>query len=187
MDHADHVALIKDGIPGPGGVWADFGSGSGAFTLALADLLGPGAQIYSVDKNDAALNQQARAIRSRFPAVEMHYLTADYTHSLDLPTLDGALMANTLHFQQQKGPVLGLIRTYLRPGGRLIVVEYNLDRGNTWVPYPFSYQTWDTIARSNGFINTRLLARRPSRFMGEIYSALSTIDSHKRQFGEKAD
>ncbi|MFN2234278.1 MAG: class I SAM-dependent methyltransferase [Anaerolineales bacterium] len=177
MDHADHIALIRDGIAKTGGVWADFGSGSGAFTLALADLLGPGAQVYSVDKNVTVLNQQARAIRSRFPAVEMHYFNADYTGRLGLPPLDGALMANTLHFQHHLAPVLRLIRTYLKPAGRLIVVEYNLDRGNTWVPYPFSYDTWQTIARSNGFTNTRLLARRPSRFMGEIYSALSMLDS----------
>jgi SAM-dependent methyltransferase len=86
-------------------------------------------------------------------------------------------MANTLHFQHHLAPVLRLIRKYLKPGGRLIVVEYNLDIANTWVPYPFSYNTWKTIARSNGFTNTRLLARRPSRFMGEIYSALSMLDS----------
>jgi SAM-dependent methyltransferase len=182
MDHADHVALIRDGIPEPGGVWADFGSGSGAFTLALADLLGPGAQVYSVDKNSTALNQQARAMRSRFPDVEVHYFNADYTNRLGFPPLDGAIMANTLHFQRHVNPILGLIRTYLRPAGRLIVVEYNLDHGNTWVPYPFSYQTWQTIARSNGFKNTRLLARRPSRFMGEIYSALNTLDSSVSEF-----
>ena len=184
MDHADHIALIRDGITESGGVWADFGSGSGAFTLALADLLGPGARIYSVDKNSTALNQQARAIRSRFPAVEMHYFNADYTKRLGLPPLDGALMANTLHFHRHISPILGLIRKYLRPGGKLMVVEYNLDRGNTWVPYPFSFGTWQTIARKNGFISTRLLARRPSRFMGEIYSAQSTLDSSKGELGE---
>ena len=187
MDHADHVALIRDGIAEPGGKWADFGSGSGAFTLALADLLGPGAQVYSVDKNSTALNQQARVMRSRFPAVEVHYFNADYTNRLGLPPLDGALMANTLHFQRHISPILGLIRTYLRPAGRLIVVEYNQDHGNTWVPYPFSFKTWQTIARKNGFISTRLLARRPSRFMGEIYSALSTLDSSKGQFGKQAN
>jgi ubiquinone/menaquinone biosynthesis C-methylase UbiE len=182
MDHADHIALIRDGIAEPGGVWAEFGSGSGAFTLALADLLGPGARVYSVDKNSTALNQQARAMRSRFPAVEVHYFNADYTNRLGFSPLDGALMANTLHFQRDKDPVLGLIRSYLQPWGRLIVVEYNQDHGNTWVPYPFSFKTWQTIACKNGFISTRMLARRPSRFMGEIYSALSTLDPSKGKF-----
>ena len=44
MDHTDHTNLLLDGIAAPGGVWADFGAGTGAFTLALARLkesLGP--------------------------------------------------------------------------------------------------------------------------------------------------
>jgi len=43
MQHQDHVQLIHAGIPAQGGVRADLGSGSGAFTLALADQPGPGA------------------------------------------------------------------------------------------------------------------------------------------------
>ncbi len=30
MNHADHVALLGEGISQPGGTWADFGSGTGA-------------------------------------------------------------------------------------------------------------------------------------------------------------
>jgi len=83
-------------------------------------------------------------------------------------------MANSLHFVRKKGPVLQLLRSSLRRSGRLILVEYNVDRGNPWVPYPFSYATWETLARQNGFTNTQLLEKRPSRFLGEIYSAVGT-------------
>jgi precorrin-6B methylase 2 len=69
MQHQDHVQLIHAGIPAQGGVWADLGSGSGAFTLALADLPGPGARLYSVDKDRRALREQAAAMRARFPEV----------------------------------------------------------------------------------------------------------------------
>ena len=173
MDHADHVALLRDGVPGPGGVWADLGSGTGAFTLALAELIGPTGHIYSVDKNPGALREQRRAFRARFPKLTVHYLAADLTKPLALPPLDGVVMANALHFQREKDRVVQLIHGYLRPGGRLILVEYNTDHGNPWVPYPLSYGTWETLARRNGFANTRLLATRPSRFLGEIYSAVS--------------
>ena len=88
MDHNDHVSLIKDGITKPGGVWADFGSGSGAFTLALAERLGPDGQIYSVDKNAASLNEQAHTMRARYPNIRVQYLNSDYTHSLELPPLE---------------------------------------------------------------------------------------------------
>jgi SAM-dependent methyltransferase len=176
MDHADHVALLKDGVPRSGGVWADFGSGRGAFTLALAELIAPGGTIYSVDKNALALQGQKRAMQARFPGLSVHYLERDYTWPLDLPPLDGVVMANALHFQRRKTPVLQAIRGYLQPHGRLIVVEYNVDRGNTWVPHPLSFQTWQVVARQNGFNRPKLLASRPSRFLGEIYAALSFVD-----------
>jgi hypothetical protein len=82
-------------------------------------------------------------------------------------------MVNSLHFQREKAPVLRLVRGYLKPGGRLIVVEYNVDHGNPWVPYPFSYATWQDLAAQAGFAGTRRLATRPSRFLNEIYSAVS--------------
>jgi len=176
MEHADHVKLLRDGIPGQGGVWADFGSGSGAFTLALAELVGPNAEIYSIDRDHRALLRQEGTLHDRFPTYPfsyLHFLIADYTRPLELPVLDGTIMANTLHFQRDKDRVLQLIHSYLRPGGRLVVVEYNLDQGNPWVPHPFSYETWRKIAERNGFIDTRRLATRPSRFLGEIYSAMS--------------
>jgi len=173
MNHLDHVRLLQKGVVETGGVWADFGSGAGAFTLALADLLGPSGSIYSVDKDRGALKEQERAIRSNFPGTTVHYLNADSTRSLALPALDGVVMANSLHFLRQKDAMLQLVCSYLKPGGRLLVVEYNADRGNMWVPYPFSYGTWEELARKNGFSQTRLLATVPSRFFGEIYSAIS--------------
>ena len=173
MNHQDHVRLLEKGIAETGGVWADFGSGAGAFTLALADLIGPTGSIYSVDKDRGALKEQERAIRNNFPGTTVHYINADFMQKLALPALDGVVMANSLHFLRQKDAMLQLVRSYLKPGGRLLVVEYNADRGNMWVPYPFSYGTWEELARKNGFSHTRLLATVPSRFFGEIYSAIS--------------
>lgn len=173
MNHADHVALLRDGVQGPGGTWADFGSGTGAFTLALAELIGPAGQIYSVDRDSRAIRRQERAMRSRFPGVTVHYAVADYSQPLDLPPLDGIVAANALHFQREKGTLLRWMRGYLRSGGTFILVEYNTSRGTPWVPYPLTYDGWERLARRNGFANTRLLARRPSRSLGEIYSAAS--------------
>ena len=45
LKHQDLVELIRAGVPGPGGVWADLGSGDGAFTSALAELVGASAMI----------------------------------------------------------------------------------------------------------------------------------------------
>ena len=173
MNHKDHVNLLQNGIPEQGGNWADLGSGTGAFTLALADLIGAAGKIHSIDKDQRALKDQEKSMRTNFPSTAVEYINADFTRRLDLPKLDGIIMANSLHYVRHKDPILQLIRSYLRPGGRFILVEYNTDRGNMWVPYPLTYRTWETLAHQNGFTDTQLLATVPSRYFGEIYSALS--------------
>jgi SAM-dependent methyltransferase len=160
-------------------VWADLGSGTGAFTLALADLLGPGGEIYSVDRDASALRVQEQAMRARFPQTRVHTMAADFQRGadfqrrLDLPPLDGVVMANSLHYVRDKEPVLQTIWGLLKPGGRFILVEYNSDHGNPWVPYPITYPAWERLASRSGFRETALLAVQPSRFLSQIYSALS--------------
>ena len=177
MNHNDHVRLIQSGIPEPGGVWADFGSGQGAFTLALAECIGESGEIYSIDRNKNALTSQKQAMDVRFPDVKVHYILADFSRSLQLPFLDGVIMANSLHFFNRKDTLLKRIRSYLKPGGRLIIVEYNVDRGNYWVPHPFSYPIWEMLADQAGFTHTRQLTTQSSHFLGEMYSAVSWTGS----------
>lgn len=171
MNHADHVALIQEAVVE--GTWVDLGSGLGAFTLALADLLVEGSTIYSIDKDGYALQQQQELISKRFPHLTIHYQQADFTRPLNLPPLDGILIANALHFHAHKLPLLLRFHHDLKPSGRLVIVEYNVEKGNTWVPYPFSYPQWEKLAQQAGFVETRLLMKRPSRFLNEIYSAVS--------------
>jgi SAM-dependent methyltransferase len=173
MNHVDHVALLRGGIEQAGGVWADFGSGTGAFTLALADLIGPTGVIYSIEQDRSALAQQERSLRERFPELIVHTRVADFTRWIDLPALDGIVMANALHFHRRKEPIVQLLKSYLRPHGRFILVEYNVEQGNSAVPYPVSYRQWEDLAQRCGFTRTRLLKTRPSHFLKVIYSAVS--------------
>jgi ubiquinone/menaquinone biosynthesis C-methylase UbiE len=172
LKHTDLVALIKDGVGDQGGRWADLGAGEGAFTLALADLLGPEAHITAVDMDAGAL----RALDGRVDT-----LIADFTRPLDLRDLDGVVMANSLHFVREKQPVLEAVHRMLRPGGRLIIVEYGTDSGNPWVPYPFTYRRWETMAAQAGFRNTTLLSTIPSRWLGSMYSSVCVRPARARR------
>jgi SAM-dependent methyltransferase len=118
-------------------------------------------------------------MRRAFPNYQVHYLVTEINQPLDLPPLDGILMANSLHYFKFKEPLVQSTIRYLKPEGRFILVEYNVDQGNIWVPYPLSYQTWENLARRSGFTNTRLLAKLPSRFLKEFFSALSIAPAEK--------
>jgi ubiquinone/menaquinone biosynthesis C-methylase UbiE len=174
VNHADHVALLAGGVTqGEGGAWADLGAGTGAFTLALADLIGPHGVIHAIDRDRAALAELRSAFVSAVPQAELRVHPGDFTRRLELADLDGVVMANSLHFVEDKRAVLALVRGYLKHGGRLLLVEYDSDQGNPWVPHPMSFETWRAIATDAGFLDTRKLATVPSRFLRRIYSALS--------------
>jgi SAM-dependent methyltransferase len=203
MEHNDHVDLLKPANLSPGGTWADFGAGGGAFTLALRELTGSTADIFAIDKDSARLNGLERDYRNRFgDSDNLHIIRGDFTRPLDLPVLDGALMANSLHYfrnpkldeielgirekdfniirvkpgdsnphHPDKLTILRSVRSFLKPDGLLLIVEYNVDSGNPWVPYPLTFETWRALALRAGFNEPRLLAKRPSSFLREFYSA----------------
>lgn len=174
MNHTDHVDLLKPADLPPSGTWADFGAGSGAFTLALRELIGPHAEIYAVDKDRKGLNDLEKAHREKFTTAQnVHTMRADFTGALSLPPLDGIVMANSLHYSRDSEKVLRHVRSFLKMNGALLLVEYNVDSGNMWVPYPLSFETFRALAPRAGFGEPRLLATHPSRFLREFYSAVA--------------
>lgn len=176
MDHADHVGLLRTAVPA-GGVWADIGAGRGAFTLALADLLGPTGRIVVVDRDADALRDNVRSVAHRFPTTALTTIVADFEGEMELPRLDGLVCANSLHYvpRERQVAVIGRLAGHLRPDGAFVVVEYDSDRGNHWVPHPFGYRSWERLAEAAGLGTTHLIGQVPSRFLGAIYSAQSRV------------
>ena len=204
MNHNDHVNLLKPANLPTGGIWADFGAGEGAFTLAVRELTGPTADIFAIDKDSTRLKGLERDYRIRFgEPTNLHIIPGDFTHRLDLPVLDGIVMANSLHYFKNpkmdavgggsgeesdinphsaqhestnhsfnKVTILRQVRSFLKPNGLLLLIEYNVDTGNPWVPYPMSFETWRAITLRAGFNEPRLLAKMPSSFLHEFYSAV---------------
>ena len=59
--------------------------------------------------------------------------------------LDGVLIANALHFvpsSEQRAALLNVC-AHLRPGGRLVIVEYEPDRPLPFAPHPISYTRFE--------------------------------------------
>jgi SAM-dependent methyltransferase len=133
------AALIASTVEDRGGTWADIGAGEGTFTRALVQLLEPGSRVYAVDNDANALRGleqwAARAKANVIPVV------ADFADPFEFPDLgqqllDGMLTANALHFVRDPGAVLARLVERVRPGGRVVVIEYDRRRATRWVPYP---------------------------------------------------
>ncbi|SRR5260221_1947022 len=178
MNHIDHVRLIKKAIKKNVILreieeWADFGSGWGAFTLALADVGKDNIEIFSIDKSKSSLDEQSRNFSKQFPNTKINFIPADFIADLQLPLLDGILMANSLHYVKDQLNFLNSLKKYLKENGKIVIVEYNLDKSNPWVPYPVNFEKFENLANIAGFKNPILLERIPLEWGNEMFSAMA--------------
>jgi trans-aconitate methyltransferase len=159
MRLADAITLIEaaDISRSSPATWADLGCGSGTFTYALAHLLAPKSKIYAVDKTLQRLQPTASNI------VEVVFKQGDFEReALSFPPLDGILMANALHYVQDKASLIERLKTYLAKDGMFIIVEYDTLKANPWVPYPVDRSSLQHLFAVAGFANLKQLGERPS-------------------------
>jgi|ADGO01.1.fsa_nt_gi ubiquinone/menaquinone biosynthesis C-methylase UbiE len=156
-------------------VWADLGAGSGLFSRALSALLAPGSTIYAVDKN----YKPDQEIASENAATTIQLVKNDFTSPLaELPRCDGIIMANSLHYVKDKLTFLQQLRSILTPAGRIIVVEYDTDRANQWVPWPISCKNLQEFVSKHQLGSLQKLATESSVYQsGGIYSALIIFET----------
>jgi SAM-dependent methyltransferase len=128
-----------------------------------------------------AIDQDAGALRrlvQTLPAAQraaVQTVQADFTQPLPLPDpvpFDGLLLANSLHFVRNKRPVLTHLVNLLRPGGTVVIIEYNAARGNWAVPHPLRDETCVQLMADAGLHAAHIVNREPSSFLGEIYTAV---------------
>lgn len=170
MDHGEMVALIRNGVS-RGGVWADLGAGTGNFTWALAELLGPAGTIYAIDRDARAIAAQQRRLQSEPPAATIIPRQADVRQPLALPPLDGVLCANLIHFIDDQIGLLRRLHAMLAPGGQLLVVEYEQARPLPWVPHPLPFARFVAVAGAAGFLNPTQVGTRRSPSSGQVLYA----------------
>ena len=115
-------ALLKEvaGVT-TGMVCIDFGSGTGTFALPLASCVGNEGKVYAVD-NSAEMLQR---IRAKNPPPNLLLVQRDVGKTgLDSKMADLCLLAFILHEVKRPDRVMAEAFRLLKPGGRVVVVEW---------------------------------------------------------------
>lgn len=169
MELSAAIELIKQGLPSRlVSHWADLGAGEGLFTTALANVIGDGSTIHAVDSNAKALKKMEIN-----PKIEFIKIVANFEKDeLLLRDLDGILMANALHFVKDKSAFIRKAQSYLKPDGQFIIVEYDTNTPNRWVPYPISFTACQDFFSELGYSVTKI-GEQPSIYNNAgMYAAL---------------
>jgi SAM-dependent methyltransferase len=153
--------------------WCDLGRGSGTFTLALAQLLASGSTIHAIDLDPRALGE----IPDQYHGVEVRKVLGDLRSAgLNLPSVDGILMANSLHFVQDQHEFL---RRLLSVTSCFVIAEYERNKPSPWGPYPVGFERLCQLFSETGVEHLEKLATRSSRFGGTMHSAFAKRQANK--------
>lgn len=110
----------------PGMHVADFGAGSGYFTVRLARRVGATGRVYAVDMQREMLALLAKKKARDSLPIEL-VLAEPSRPSLPDGALDLVLMVDVYHELERPDLTLAQLARALRPGGRLALVEYRAE------------------------------------------------------------
>jgi ubiquinone/menaquinone biosynthesis C-methylase UbiE len=123
---AREAVLAATKIPAGARV-ADIGAGTGLYSLLFADRVGPEGIVYAVDIEPRFLkliNQRA----SDLDLVNVvSVLGRDKDITLPPGSVDVAFIADTYHYFTDRAAIMATVRDALKEGGRLIILDYELD------------------------------------------------------------
>jgi len=151
-------------------LWLDLGCGTGLFTLALAANLSPGSKILAVDNDKNAL----RKIPEIHNDVFIQTIVADFeSDTLEASDVDGIVMANSLHYVKDKETLLKKLLSSMKANGIFLIVEYDREAGNPWVPYPLTIHAAKELFINLDYSDFHLLNKRRSAFgKYDMYAAI---------------
>jgi cyclopropane fatty-acyl-phospholipid synthase-like methyltransferase len=136
----------------PGEVIADIGSGSGYFTLRLAAPVGDRGRVYGVDIDPEMVRHLNRRVRDA-GLRHVHVLLADPDDPLLPEPVDRFLVVDTWHHIVGQTEYLGLMRKLLRPGGQVVMIDFQKKELPVGPPLAMKVAREDLIKQmeANGF------------------------------------
>ena len=114
-----------------GMIVADIGAGSGFFSRPLAKAVAPGGKVYAVDIQQGLLDY----INKRDTEENIHNVQTVLGEfddpKLPVRNVDLAFINDVLHHIEHRAVYLKALGTYMKPTGRIAIIEMNKDDPNT--------------------------------------------------------
>lgn len=121
----------------PGMSVADLGAGSGYFTRRLVEAVTETGKVYAIDVEPEALKYVEESL------VHMHRpYTAEFIHArpdnpkLPVESVDLIFICNTYHHLEDRSTYFRNVKSALKPGGRIAIVDYYHDARSGELGFP---------------------------------------------------
>ncbi len=155
----------------PGATFLDLGCGRGAYSLPVAEIIGPAGRVYAVDlwaEGIAAL--QAEIDRHQLTNIEAIITDSGRPLPLAPASVDVCLLATVLHDLAEAGTAAGALAEaarVLKPGGKLAIVEFHKVAGPPGPPLhvKMSPEEVEAVVAPYGFHQEKLAEVGPHNYL----------------------
>lgn len=115
----------------PGMAVADVGAGTGLFTRLFADGVGPSGKVYAVDISAQFLAHIAAQAKKQGLGQVVTVRGSQDSTNLPPDSVDLVFVCDAYHHLEKPDLVLASMRQALRPGGRLVVIDFDRVEGKS--------------------------------------------------------
>lgn len=162
----EHPELVIDAMKlRDGDVVADLGAGSGYFTFRLAANVGKTGKVLAVDIQDEMLETlRQRAAEQHFANVE-EVKAGETDPHLSAGVVDVVLLVDVYHELAYPFEVMTKVREALKPGGRVVFVEYRQEDPRIQIKevHKMSVEQLTKEMKAVGFLHVRTVESLPSQ------------------------